>query len=271
MFKFLKKLKGESAPITDTQPEASAQPLAPSSAAPVQEPTPGAGDPERLVGINAMRTQENAEQLERKTRSIRALQARGIRILETLPGIATTANSVRRSDAEVAGRALALMCVALKGETGDQALVETVIGQYGAVEYFTGEELGFLGDPEPTRQDRVNMTWRYEGVKTLLWAIDLLDELGPEDTIADAAELGNLFRSLGTDGLFEQACLRPQAELLDATDHIYRLNWAMTDARVNGEAGPSSAHAGVVYERHYALNWLIGYAGLDWDDMRTDT
>ena len=28
---------------------------------------------------------------------------------------------------------------------------------------------------------------------------------------------------------------------------------------------------GVVMERHYALNWLIGYAGRDWDEVSTDT
>jgi uncharacterized protein DUF4272 len=29
--------------------------------------------------------------------------------------------------------------------------------------------------------------------------------------------------------------------------------------------------SGVVYERHYALNWLIGYMGREWDDVTTDT
>lgn len=29
--------------------------------------------------------------------------------------------------------------------------------------------------------------------------------------------------------------------------------------------------AGVVQERHHALNWLIGYCGQDWDDITTDT
>jgi hypothetical protein len=27
----------------------------------------------------------------------------------------------------------------------------------------------------------------------------------------------------------------------------------------------------VVYERHYALNWLTGYMDQDWDDISTDT
>ena len=27
----------------------------------------------------------------------------------------------------------------------------------------------------------------------------------------------------------------------------------------------------VVYERHYALNWLIGYCDQSWDEVTTDT
>jgi hypothetical protein len=32
-----------------------------------------------------------------------------------------------------------------------------------------------------------------------------------------------------------------------------------------------SYNSGAFQERHYALNWLIGYGGLDWDDISTDT
>ncbi|MDR2636809.1 MAG: DUF4272 domain-containing protein [Zoogloeaceae bacterium] len=28
---------------------------------------------------------------------------------------------------------------------------------------------------------------------------------------------------------------------------------------------------GVTMERHYALNWLIGYMDQEWDDISTDT
>jgi len=29
--------------------------------------------------------------------------------------------------------------------------------------------------------------------------------------------------------------------------------------------------AGIVIERHAALNWLIGYMGQSWDEITTDT
>ncbi|MEY2943079.1 MAG: hypothetical protein RLY97_1093, partial [Pseudomonadota bacterium] len=28
---------------------------------------------------------------------------------------------------------------------------------------------------------------------------------------------------------------------------------------------------GIIQERHHAINWIIGYDGLDWDEVTTDT
>ena len=49
------------------------------------------------------------------------------------------------------------------------------------------------------------------------------------------------------------------------------MHWAVVDARLRGQDAPSQIEAGIVYERHYALNWLIGYFGQDWDNVKTDT
>ena len=68
-----------------------------------------------------------------------------------------------------------------------------------------------------------------------------------------------------------EAELRPQAEILSEADLIYRIHWATVDARVNGAEPPAGLNPSVVYERHYALNWLIGYAGQEWDNITTDT
>ncbi len=64
--------------------------------------------------------------------------------------------------------------------------------------------------------------------------------------------------------------MRSKVELLDAADLYYRLDWACVDARINGKE-MTQAHPGVVYERHYALNWLISYGNQEWDDVRCDT
>ncbi len=228
-------------------------------------------DADRKALIEDLTRNPNAEQLQRKERSIKQVRALGVPVLDSLPVIADTAQSLHRSNQEVAERALALMIVAVKGETADQALINEVIADYGAMGLFTPVEQTFIDAVDLTPDDYAQMSWRYEGVAVLLWAIGLIDTLPPPHQIIDAAELGNVFRTLGPEGLRTNAKLRPQSELLDMADFYYRLHWAAVDARVNNMPAPDGLHPGITYERLYALNWLYGYAGLSWDDMRTDT
>jgi len=69
----------------------------------------------------------------------------------------------------------------------------------------------------------------------------------------------------------KKAKLRPQSELLDAADLIYRYHWAVVNARTKNEAGPANLDSGVVMERHYVLNWLIQNGNQEWDNISTDT
>lgn len=228
-------------------------------------------DLDRKALIEELDRAPSEDQLTRKKRSIDLLRAQGIPVLDSLPVIVDESRSLRRTDREVAGRALALMIAAVKGETGDQALIDTLIDQYDAADLFTPAERAFISAPNPSEQMRVEMSWRYEGVHTLLWALGFYDALMPPDQIVDVYAMGTLLRELGPDGLQNKARLRPQAELLDMADLVYRMDWAVVNARVNGKPAPPGIDPGIVYERHYALNWLIGYAGLSWDEIRTDT
>ena len=61
------------------------------------------------------------------------------------------------------------------------------------------------------------------------------------------------------------------SEVLDQADLIYRYHWAVVDANLKGKLPPGKLDGGVTMERHYALNWLIGYFDQEWDDISTDT
>ena len=65
--------------------------------------------------------------------------------------------------------------------------------------------------------------------------------------------------------------MRPASEILDALDLHYRLHWATTSARTKGEPAPAGLEPGVVFERHYALNWLTCFQDAEWDDVDTPT
>ena len=87
-------------------------------------------------------------------------------------------------------------------------------------------------------------------------------------------DAGHVVKQIMAKGPVEfraRARLRTPTELLDADDLYYRYDWACTNARVHGTAAPASVNCEVVQERHYALNWLIGYQHQAWDDVSTDT
>jgi Domain of unknown function (DUF4272) len=207
----------------------------------------------------------------RKAASIAQLQSEGVPVLDSLPMIETTATSLRRTEEEVIRRTIALAIVAVKGETGDHELGLKLIQQFDAEGYFSPHEQAFMDDPAPNEADRITMTWRYEGVHVMLWALGIYPELGRPDAITDVPLLAQTLRELGPEGLRATAKLRPQADLLDAADLIYRYNWAIVQAHLNGASAPAGLDDGVVFERHTALNWLIGYMGQAWDDVTTDT
>ncbi|NJM82770.1 MAG: DUF4272 domain-containing protein [Tabrizicola sp.] len=223
------------------------------------------------LALGPAQAQTETEAEARKARSIAMLEAADVRVLPSLPVIETEATSLRRAEAEVAERMIALAIVAVKGETADHAMGLSLIEQFGAAEFLTPDEAAFMADPEPSDFDRIQFSWRYEGVWMLLWALSLIDDPGPPSDIADVPRLAELLRDLGTEGVMAKARLRPQPELLDAADLIYRMHWAVRQAELDGQPPPPGLDPGVVLERHYTLNWLIGYSGQAWDDISTDT
>ena len=81
----------------------------------------------------------------------------------------------------------------------------------------------------------------------------------------------SFLRDRDTAQFIKDAKLRPIGELLDETDLIYRYHWAVVDARLKQKEAPAKLDGGVIQERHYVLNWLVGYMNQAWDDISTDT
>lgn len=207
----------------------------------------------------------------RKRSSLAILKAENVRLIEHLPVIETEAESTRRTVEQVATRAMALCLVSVKGEGLEQEVVDRLVAEYGLTAAFTPEETAFINDGHPTQNARVQFAWRYECYWVMLWALGYIDTLGRPDHICDVPRAVTLLRESGREGFLKNAKLRPQSELLDAADLIYRYHWAVVDARLNSREPPAGLDPGVVMERHYALNWLVGYLDQNWDDISTDT
>ena len=207
----------------------------------------------------------------RKKRSEESLKISGIPINPHLPVIESEDEITLRSPEDIAKRAIALLAVAVRGEGLEQQEAIDILTERKVWESTTPKERAFLLNKNPTEQERINFTWRYEGLWVLLWALGHIEELGMPTSICDVPHAVRIVLDIPAETFIGQAKSRSKSEILDETDFIYRYHWAVVDARLKGNETPGNLDPGVVYERHYTLNWLIGYLDQEWDDISTDT
>ncbi len=227
-----------------------------------------------------------AENLERRNRSREVLKKYGIHIPPLYPFIESEAEAVIRTPEEIAKRAFALMAVALYSEcmVGDGLSPEEAwdfirarTEDFGANDpdagFFSPKEWEYLHDPDSTELQRINGTWQYENLYVMEWALGLVDTLDFPDHYCDVPLTVRLLKKCScVEDILAISKPRSAAELLDACDLIFCLDWACVDARLYQFAAPAGMDGGVVQERHKSLNWLIGYGDSNpWDEVTTDT
>jgi hypothetical protein len=219
----------------------------------------------------AKASSSSKESIERKARSIARLKKEGVPLIDHLPIIEDSKEAKVRTKEEIVQRAIAICIAAVKGEGTDQETIDFLVKKYGASKFFSPDEAAFMKNPMPPQQDRINATWRYECLWVLLWSLGYVDKLDRPEAICDVKNAVRVIADRDTATLIKEAKLRPESEILDEADLIYRYHWAVTEARVKGRPAPAKLEKGVVKERHYVLNWLIGYGGAGWDEVTTDT
>jgi hypothetical protein len=209
------------------------------------------------------------EALARRGRSQALLRAREVPVYDNLPVIEDSTQALRRGVEEIADRAMALLAVALKGEGLEKQYLDDLVSDL--TPHFSPKEQAFLNDELPSQHVRVQFSWRYEAAWALLWSLTYVESLEWPDKICDVPAAVMTIRRRDRTVFVSGAILRPMSEILDQADLVYRQHWATRDAQINGQPMPAGLDNGIVMERHYAFNWLIGYMGDDWDDITTDT
>ncbi|MCX6315766.1 MAG: DUF4272 domain-containing protein [Bacteroidetes bacterium] len=214
------------------------------------------------------------DQKKRKDRSETSIRQYNIPVNPHLPCIESIEEVTFRNAQEIAQRVTALATVNLVafGEINAADAID-YLSKNNCVDYLTPEEKEFLNNP--TEEKRNRESWKCEGVWTLLWALHKVDELYFPDRLCNLNDVppGNfpIGREKSPQEFINEATrIRSKEEILDAADLYYRLDWACVNARINNRS-MDIIHPGVVYERHYALNWLISYMNAAWDDITCDT
>jgi len=224
--------------------------------------------------FDSVNSEITKEQIDRKERSLSLIKSKNIKVAEFLPVIESENKVKIRSKKEIAERVAILSvtnAVAFNQISGEQA--KNYLSKLDLLNLVSPKEMIFLENP--TEDLKNNETWRSECIWVLMWALKIVDSLDFPNKMVDLGEISSDQYPLGQnrtllDFINSDKELRSKIEILDANDLYYRINWACVDARLKGNE-LTEVILGVVYERQYALNWLINYGDAEWDDVTCDT
>jgi hypothetical protein len=207
----------------------------------------------------------------RKERTEAKLKTLGIPINPGLPRVETEEETTIRDPKDVARRAVILYILVGVVFGNDREDSIRFLKEASLWDYVSPKEISFLENQEPSEQEKINTGWRSEALWTLLWAMKIIKELELPINQCNLELIPTLIpKRAEITQYIDTATLRTKSEILDKTDLIYRIHWAVVEAQLKKTPMPAGLDAGIVIERHYALNWLVWYAD-GWDDITTDT
>ncbi len=225
-----------------------------------------------VLSISAsMVMSQEPSQDSRKLKTEAFLKSRGVPINEWLPRVESEDEVQLRDARDVAIRAIILYGLAAAGHGEDRSEIRASFEKSGIWEQVSPNERDVFLAKELTDRQRIDSTWRVEALWALLWGLGLVEDMPYPTELCDMQILHAVMaKSKDIESFLNDLRPRSKTEVLDEVDKIYRIHWAVVDARLNGRNPPDDLHPSVVYERHYALNWLVWYAD-EWDDITTDT
>lgn len=213
--------------------------------------------------------------LARKARSELRVQRLGVQVPKSLPPVIGEVEVELRRPVEAARRALALFVTALRAEmiaAGNEVPLEELRDRLPvAFAALSPQEIAFMQTESPDESQIDYFNWRYEGMFALQWALCLVPRLPEPTKTCDVETLTRIMVETPENELMAKARLRFPSAILDALDLHFRLHWAIRQAEIDGRRPPGGLDAGVVLERHRALNWLVRFENADWDDVDTPT
>jgi hypothetical protein len=179
-----------------------------------------------------------------------------------------------RSPLEAARRGLTLFSVVGLALGADRPEIIAWLKEHDLWKDLAPSEVGFIDTPVPSRQQLINASWLSERLVVVLWALGATEELPPPGEQCDTAVFQEIlppFASISVADFIASARLRPPSDLIAMADEVMALHWEARDARIKGRPTKPHVDLEIIQERHHAINWLIGYDGLDWDEITTDT
>lgn len=216
--------------------------------------------------------------VERRSKSLERLRKEGVKINENLPLLPSSEEVKFKSNDEIMNRIIAaftaiqVACSIRNGEDYDEAvqyMIEFMKKCKGDQRYLLDKERRIL-ENNYSKQDVIDVIWTYEGVFTLMWAINYKADKYEYDVSQICSGDAVIFdmRSIA-EGTNCVPHLREE-KVLNMLDLFYCYHWACVEKQIHPETPIGNVNFEVVVERRRALEWLISDEN-DWFNIDLNT
>lgn len=211
---------------------------------------------------------------QRKEYSELQLHKLGVRINLQLHVIEADDEVQMRSVDEVFGRLCALSALyQLLGE-GDSEEIHAWLREQSIDKYLSRTEraIVFVSAPDPL--SRPCLLAVGEALFFLAWSLGLVETLKVSAGTSSSQKMHDMMHAIFShiDEVRAKVRLRSKAVIIDWSDLLYRLHWAMRHAQLTQRAYPPNVNLVAVQQWHKAVNWLCRYDDEDdWDRVSTET
>ncbi|MEP6820133.1 MAG: DUF4272 domain-containing protein [bacterium] len=179
-----------------------------------------------------------------------------------------------RDGQEIARRSLTLFGVVGLALGAPRNDIITWLKEDGLWNELSPTELAYILVEQPTEKQTINASWQSEALLVLLWALRKVEKLPAANEQCDTSlfqELLPPYADTSASQFIASTNRRSETELRDMAEELMHLHWEVRDAQIHSKPLPLHVNIEVIQERHHAINWVIGYEGLPWDEVTTDT
>lgn len=207
----------------------------------------------------------------RKEASELQLHKRGIRINVQLHVIEADEEVTLRSEKELHHRLIALWAVSHALERHSKAQVTAYLQQHQLFGQLSAQEVQFLSEDIPELQ------WRRHAFAFLAWCAGLVPKIDLGTKPCDISQAlacfpAEIHAQAAAPTFPANLKMRRKDAIMDWSDLLYRLHWAVRHAYLNHKPSPGNIDAELVREWHQAVNWMCRYDDEDnWDVVSTET
>ena len=210
------------------------------------------------------------EALELKEKTESLLLKEGIPVNKHLPKIESISELSFAPAANIRQRAVALSYILARAFGAPIDMVQNSINEYHLENIFLPQELEFINQANPPKEDSEQYQLGVESLWELAWVLGLIPKVSHSSYCGN--NLAHLVPKPGEDPseFLASTQMRSHEEIYEEADLLYRVHWASREAYLTGSPEPTGVPEYVIEQRHKAINW-VSYGEASWNEVDTST